>query len=59
MPSQLGDVLTWVANLEGAGAQERRLVVIAMMDEYFNFNLLLTLVCTQHVNKFNLLQAGL
>ena len=29
------------------------MVVLGMIDEFFNFNLLLTLVCTQHVNKFN------
>ena len=30
-----------------------------MIDEFFNFNLLLTLVCTQHVNKINWFQASL
>ena len=33
--------------------------VIGMIDEFFNFNLLLTFVCTQHVNKFNWFQASL
>ena len=35
------------------------MVVLGMIDEFFNFNLLLTLVCTQHVNKFNWFQASL
>ena len=35
------------------------LVVIGMIDEFFNFNLLLTLVCTQHVSKINWSQASL
>ena len=43
---------------EGEGGVRERerggmVVVIGMIDEFFNFNLLLTLVCTQHVNKFN------
>ena len=36
-----------------------KMVVIGMIDEQFNFNLLLTLVCTQHVNKYNWFQPSL
>ena len=35
------------------------MVVLRMIDEFSNFNLLLTLVCTQHVNKINWFQASL
>ena len=35
------------------GLKKYFLVVIGIIDEFFNLNLLLTLVCTQHVNKFN------